>query len=59
VYGRAENCEDYTADRMRLMPGTEPGMGDEPAIPEVVRWIADELTAVLFDGIVAEILAED
>ncbi len=35
------------------------GMDDEPAIPEVVRWIADELTAVLFDGIVAEIVAED
>jgi hypothetical protein len=37
----------------------EPGTNDEAAIPEVVRWIADELTAVLFDGIVAEILAED
>jgi hypothetical protein len=37
----------------------DPGMDDEPAIPEVVRWIADELTAVLFDGIVAEIIAED
>jgi hypothetical protein len=35
------------------------GMDDEPAIPGVVRWIADELTAVLFDGIVAELRAED
>jgi len=34
------------------------GMDDEPAIPEVVRWVADEVTAVLFDGIVAEIIAE-
>ncbi len=37
----------------------DPRMDDEPAIPEVVRWIADEVTAVLFDGIVAEIVAED
>lgn len=36
-----------------------PGMDDDPAIPEVVRWIADELTAVLFDGMVAELIAED
>jgi hypothetical protein len=35
------------------------GMDDEPAIPGVVRWIADEVTAVLFDGIAAEISAED
>jgi hypothetical protein len=34
-------------------------MDDEPAIPGVVRWIADEVTAVLFDGIVAELSAED
>jgi hypothetical protein len=34
-------------------------MDDKPAIPEVVRWIADELTDVLFDGIVAEFIAED
>jgi hypothetical protein len=37
----------------------DPRMDDEPAIPEVVRWVADELTAVLFDGIVAGINAED
>jgi hypothetical protein len=37
----------------------DPRMDDEPAIPEVVRWIADEVTAVLFDGIVAEIIADD
>jgi hypothetical protein len=36
-----------------------PEMDDEPTIPEVVRWIADELTTLLFDGIVAEIIAED
>lgn len=41
------------------MSKADPGMDDEPAIPEVVRWIADEVTAVLFNGIVAEILAED
>lgn len=35
------------------------GMDDEPAIPGVVRWIADELTTVLFDGIVAQLTAED
>lgn len=35
------------------------GRDDEPAIPGVVRWIADELTAVLFDGIVAQLSAED
>jgi hypothetical protein len=35
------------------------GMDDEPAIPGVVRWIADEVTRVLFDGIVAEYSAED
>ena len=33
------------------------GMDDEPAIPGIVRWIADEVTAVVFDGIVAEISA--
>jgi hypothetical protein len=32
---------------------------DEPAVPEVVRWIADEVTALLFDDIVAGITAED
>jgi hypothetical protein len=32
---------------------------DEPAIPDVVRWIADEVTAVLFDGIAAAMIAED
>jgi len=37
----------------------DPRMDDEPPIPEVVRWIADEVTAVLFDGIVAEIIADD
>jgi hypothetical protein len=36
----------------------DPRMDDEPTIPEVVRWIADEVTAVLFDDIVAEIIAE-
>jgi hypothetical protein len=35
------------------------GMDEDPAIPGVVRWIADEVTAVLFDGIVAEMSAED
>jgi len=34
-------------------------MGDEPAIPEVVQWVADQVTTVLFDGIVAELIAED
>ena len=34
-------------------------MGDEQAIPEVVRWVADQVTTVLFDGIVAELIAED
>jgi hypothetical protein len=35
------------------------GMGDEQAIPEVVQWVADQVTTVLFDGIVAELIAED
>ena len=35
------------------------GMDDEPAIPGVVRWIADEVTAVVFAAMVAELSAED